>query len=76
MHGQLVGSPPRRDESPSETRTSIERLAKFYESSHTAEPGQGNDAKASAWRAKLPAKEEFSPPNDSAVGGTQGTGNN
>ncbi len=51
MHGQLVGS---SDESPSKIQPSIERLAKFYESWHAAEPGKGYDAKAAEWRAKLP----------------------
>ncbi|MCH8880547.1 MAG: hypothetical protein IID34_11775, partial [Planctomycetes bacterium] len=51
MHEQFVGS---SDESPSKTQASIERLAKFYESWHAAEPGQGYDAKAAEWRAKLP----------------------
>ncbi len=51
MHEQIVGS---SDESPSKTQASIERLAKFYESWHTAEPDKGYDAKAAEWRAKLP----------------------
>ncbi len=36
--------------------------------------GKGYDAKAAEWRAKLPAKQELSPTNDPAAGGTQGTG--
>ncbi|MCH8963861.1 MAG: serine/threonine protein kinase [Planctomycetes bacterium] len=51
MHEQFVGS---SDESPSETQASIERLVSLYESWHAAEPGQGYDAKAAEWRAKLP----------------------
>ncbi|MCH8880552.1 MAG: hypothetical protein IID34_11800 [Planctomycetes bacterium] len=58
MHEQLVGSPPRPDESPSEIQASIERLAKFTESWYAAEPGQGYDAKAADWRAKLPPDDE------------------
>ncbi len=58
MHGQLVES---SDESPSQTQASIERLAKFYESWDAAEPGQGYDAKAAEWRAKLPANEAAEP---------------
>ena len=50
MHGQIVES---SNKSPSQTQASIERLAKFYESWHAAEPGQGYDAKAAEWRAKL-----------------------
>ncbi len=73
MHEQAAEN---SDESPSQTQASIERLAEFYESWNAAELGKGYEAKAAEWRAKLPAKEEFSPPNDSAVGGTQGTGNN
>ncbi len=53
MHQRIVGSPPRRDESPVKIQTSIESLAKFYESWHTAEPGKGYDAKSAEWRAKL-----------------------
>ena len=55
MHGQNVGS---RHGSPSEIQASIERLAKFYDSWHTAEPGQGHGAKAAEWRAKLPPDDE------------------
>jgi tetratricopeptide (TPR) repeat protein len=62
MHEQLVESPPRWDESPSKTQTSIERLAKFYESWHAAEPDKGYDTKAAAWRAKLPPAEEAAEP--------------
>ncbi len=51
MHEQIVAS---GDESPSQMQASIERLAEFYESWHTAEPGQGHDAKAAEWRAKRP----------------------
>ncbi len=51
MHEQIVGS---NDGSQSKTQTSIERLATFCESWHAAEPGQGYDAKAAEWRAKLP----------------------
>ncbi len=54
MHEQLVGS---NDKSPSQTQASIERLVKFYESWNAAEPGQGYDAKAAEWRAKLPGEE-------------------
>ena len=54
LHEQILGSPPQRDESPSNIQTSIERLAKFYESWHAAEPGKGYDDKAAEWRAKLP----------------------
>ena len=62
MHEQIVGSPPRRDESPSQTQASIERLVKFYESWNAAEPGQGHDAKAAEWRAKLPPDDEAAEP--------------
>ena len=62
MHEQLVGSPPRPDESPSEIQASIERLAKFTESWYAAEPGQGYDAKAADWRAKLPPADEAREP--------------
>ena len=55
MHERIVGSPPRRDEPPSQIQASVERLAKFYESWHAAEPGQGYDATAAEWRPKLPA---------------------
>ncbi len=67
LHEQIVGSPPRRDESPSKAQASIERLAEFYESWHTAEPGKGYDAKAAEWRAKLPVQagdDDRSPPPD------------
>ncbi|MCH8852131.1 MAG: tetratricopeptide repeat protein [Planctomycetes bacterium] len=47
---------------PSETQTSIERLAEFYESWHAAKPGQGYDAKAAEWRAKLPPDDEATEP--------------
>ncbi len=63
MHQQLVGSPPRRDESPWKTQSSIERLAKFYESWHAAEPGKGYDSKAAEWRAKLPPDNEAAEPS-------------
>ena len=39
-------------------QASIERLAKFYESWHTAEPCKGYDAKAAEWRANLLAKDD------------------
>ncbi len=61
-HEQIVGSPPRRDESPSQTQASIERLAKFYESWHTAEPGKGYDTKSAEWRANLPPADEAAEP--------------
>ena len=32
----------------------VERLITLYKSWHAAEPGQGYDAKAAEWRAKLP----------------------
>ncbi len=54
MHEQIVES---SDESRSQTQASIERLVKFYESWDAAEPGKGYDAKAAAWRAKLPLDE-------------------
>ena len=57
-HEQICERPPRRDESPSKIQASVERLAKFYESWHAAEPGKGYDAKAAEWRAKLPPDDD------------------
>ncbi len=37
-----------------QTVGTIKLLGKLYESRHTAEPGQGYDAKAAEWRAKMP----------------------
>ncbi len=62
MHAQLVGSLPRRDESPSKIQGSIERLVSLYESWDAAEPGQGYNAKAAEWRAKLPPDDEATEP--------------
>ena len=59
MHQQTAGN---SKESPSKIQTSIERLAKFYESWHTAEPGKGHDVKAAEWRAKLPPDDEAAEP--------------
>ena len=64
MHEQIVGSPPRRDESPAKIQTSIERLAKFYESWHAAEPGKAYDTKAAEWRAKLDTRSTKEQPDD------------
>jgi hypothetical protein len=36
----------------------IQRVVDLYEAWHAAEPGQGHDAKADQWRARLPTKEE------------------
>ena len=36
---------------------SIRALAELYEAWHTAEPGNGHDAKAAEWRAKMPTVE-------------------
>ncbi len=62
MHEQIVGSPPRRDESPAHTQASIEQLAKFYVSWHAAELGKGYDVKAAEWRAKLPPPQSPTKP--------------
>ena len=35
----------------------IQRVVDLYEAWHAAEPGQGYDAKANEWRAKLPEEE-------------------
>ncbi len=59
MHEQIIES---SKESPSKSQTSIERLAKFYESWHVAEPGKGYDAKAAEWRAKMPPDEQVAEP--------------
>ena len=58
MAEQLVEN---SDVSLLQTKTSIERLAEFYESWHAAKPGQGYDAKAAEWRAKLPDTDPDSP---------------
>jgi hypothetical protein len=35
-------------------REALERIVRFYDAWHVAEPAQGHDAKAAEWRAKLP----------------------
>ncbi len=74
MHEQIVGSPPRRDESPSQTQASMQRLVKFYESWDAAEPGKGYDAKAAEWRAKLAERPEAKGNEDGAGMNTEDTG--
>ena len=59
LHEQIVGN---SDESPSKTQASVERLAKFYESWHVAEPGNDYDAKAAEWRANLSADGKAAEP--------------
>ena len=59
MHEQIVES---SDESPSKIQTSIEWLVSLYESWHAGEPGQGYDAKAAEWLAKLPPDDEAADP--------------
>jgi non-specific serine/threonine protein kinase/serine/threonine-protein kinase len=39
-------------------RAALERIIKLYEAWHAAEPGQGYDAKAAEWRAKLPTDSD------------------
>ena len=70
MHEQIAGS---SDESPSKTQASIERLPKFYESWHATEPGQGYDAKAAEWLAKLPEGPEVKGNEDGAGTDTEDT---
>ena len=71
--------PPDAQSQPCERRntnaslTSIERLVKFYESWHTAEPGKGYDTKAAEWRAKLAEGPEAKGNEDGAGTNTEDT---
>ena len=54
QHEQITTSAER---TPAEKRAMTERLAKFYESWHAAEPGKGLDKKAAAYRTRLSEEE-------------------
>ena len=43
------------------TRKARKRMGDLYDAWHTAEPGNGYDAQAAEWRAKLPKAEETKP---------------
>ena len=45
------------DKDPARRIGAINQLVRLYEAWHGAEPGQGYDAKAAEWRAKLPEEE-------------------
>ena len=46
------------------TNEAIQRMVDLYEAWHAAEPGQGYDAKAAQWRAKLPDEVNSNEPDD------------
>ncbi len=46
------------------TNEAIQRVVDLYEAWHAAEPGQGYDAKADQWRAKLPVVESADEQDD------------
>jgi hypothetical protein len=51
------GGPTHKD-----TLECVQALVDLYSTWHTAEPGQGYDAKAAEWQAKLPPKDDSASP--------------
>ena len=51
-----------RPDAPDERKAeALQRIIDLYDVWHAAEPGEGYDAKAAEWRAKLPPEAEAQP---------------